>query len=104
MRVASGIIMIVGLLVGVVQCSVIQSGAQSNIHEIYAVVNGVAYFIGAYILARALENFGAWQVLQDIRSDVASIRKVSREIAENVSKLLVIKGSEQEEQDSKVEG
>ncbi len=96
--------MLVGLLVGVVQCTTIQGRAESNIHEIYALVNGVAYFIGAYILGRALENFTVWKVLKDVRDDTASIRKLTQELAENVSKLLVIKELEQEEQDGEGEG
>lgn len=57
-RVLSGVIMVLGLVIGFMSCSYATSEAQSNVHEIYAVAFGTALAIFFYILARAIENFG----------------------------------------------
>ena len=56
LRFFTGIIMIVGLIAGVAECGSIMDNAQSAIHEVYAVATAAAYFVFAYILARAIEN------------------------------------------------
>ena len=58
LRLATGIIMIVGLIAGGVECNSILDQAQTSVHEVYAVATAAAYFVFAYILARAIENIG----------------------------------------------
>ena len=58
LRLVTGIIMIVGLIAGGVQCNSILDKAQTSVHEVYAVATAAAYFVFAYILARAIENIG----------------------------------------------
>ena len=60
LRVITGVIMLVGLAWGANECSQIMDRAQSAIHEVYAVATAAAYFIAAYILARAIENIGSY--------------------------------------------
>ena len=50
--------MIVGSIAGGVQWNSILEKAQTSIHEVYAVATAAAYFVFAYILARAIENPG----------------------------------------------
>ena len=56
LRFFTGVIMIIGLIAGAAECSSIMDNAQSAIHEVYAVATAAAYFVFAYILARAIEN------------------------------------------------
>lgn len=58
LRLITGIIMVVGLIAGVAECSSIHDRADSAIHEVYAIATAAAYFISAYVLARAIENIG----------------------------------------------
>ena len=56
LRVATGVIMLLVLFGGAYECKSITDRAQSAIHEVYAVATAAAYFMFAYILARAIEN------------------------------------------------
>ena len=55
-RLISGVVMVAGLVLGTAECTSIHDDAESNIHEVYGVATAAAYFIFAYILARAIEN------------------------------------------------
>ena len=50
--------MLVGLVIGVRKYLSIEADAVSAIHQVYAVATAGMWFVGAYILARAVETFG----------------------------------------------
>lgn len=59
-RFYTGIFMIVGLVLGLGQCAIITADAEAVIEEIFGVAGAAAWFVFAYVLARAIENIAEW--------------------------------------------
>ena len=57
MRIFTGLIMLGGLGLGSVLWIFYMDAAESAIHEIFACAQAMLVIVGAYVLARALDNF-----------------------------------------------
>ena len=57
MKIFTGLIMLAGLGCGFVMWVFYMDAAESAIHEIFACAQAMLVIVGAYVLARALDNF-----------------------------------------------
>ena len=71
LRFASAIIMLAGLAYGFYEYGRITNLAESSVHEVYAVAQGVMWAIFGYIAARAFDHI-AEVVLDIVRSEKSS--------------------------------
>ena len=74
LRFASAFIMLAGLAYGFYEYDRITNLAESSVHEVYAVAQGVMWAIFGYIAARAFDHI-AEVVLDIVRSEESNIIK-----------------------------